>query len=130
MTETGPRPANPAFPQIEIPADLKPEYANLVLISHSPTELVMDFALLLPAPLSLNTSETAGRPRGEATARACARLVMSPVGAKLFLRALAENLGRYEAAFGEISLPGDPSLVNQLFRGPRPPDQPGPPRSE
>ncbi len=112
MTEPAAKPAAPGFPPINLPADLRPEYANLVRISHSPAELVMDFARMLP---------------GDPAAQVCARLMMSPVGAKLFFRALGENLARYEAAFGEISLPGDPNLVGELFRGPRPPE---PPKSE
>jgi hypothetical protein len=40
---------------------------------------------------------------------------MSPVAAKLFYRALAENLARYEAAFGEIPLAGASALANNLF---------------
>ena len=58
-------------------------------------------------------------------ARVRARLLMSPVGAKLFYRALGENLARYEAAFGEIVLPGDSTLVSDLFRGAHPPEDPG-----
>ncbi len=111
MSDHAPRPANPGFPPLDIPADLKPEYVNLVRISHTPAELVMDFARLLP---------------GDAGAKVCSRLMMSPVGAKLFFRALAENLARYEAAFGEITLPGDPALVSELFRGTRPPEPPKP----
>ena len=40
---------------------------------------------------------------------------MSPLSAKLLLRALSENLSRYEAAFGEISMPRS-SLADQLFK--------------
>ena len=115
MSEPAPRPANPGFPPLEIPADLKPEYVNLVRISHTPAELVMDFARLLP---------------GDGAARVCSRLMMSPVGAKLFFRALSENLARYEAAFGEITLPGDPNLVSELFRGTRPNEPPKPPSGD
>ncbi len=110
MTDPAARPAPSGFPPIDMPADLEPIYANLVRISHSPAELVLDFARLLP---------------GDAAARVKARLLMSPVGAKLFYRALGENLARYEAAFGEIVIPGDPSLVNDLFRGHHPPEPPG-----
>ena len=82
-------------------------YSNLVRISHSPAELVLDFARLLP---------------GQTVARVVSRLVMSPVAAKLFYRALAENLARYEASFGEIPLPGDSPLANDLFHPHRQPD--------
>jgi hypothetical protein len=48
---------------------------------------------------------------------------MSPLGAKLLQRALAENLSRYEAAFGEIKVPGEGSLADFLFRPPAPPKE-------
>ena len=50
----------------------------------------------------------------------CTRVVMSPLGAKLLQRALAENLSRYETAFGEIKIPGENSLADFLFRPPAP----------
>jgi hypothetical protein len=99
-----PPPAN----NMEMPADMEAVYSNLVPISHSPAELVFDFARQLP---------------GQTVARVVSRLLMSPVGAKLFYRALAENLARYEAAFGEIPLPGDSHLVDNLFRPHHPPDK-------
>ena len=48
---------------------------------------------------------------------------MSPLGAKLLQRALAENLARYEAAFGEIKVPGQNSLADFLFKPPAPPKE-------
>jgi len=51
-------------------------------------------------------------------------MLLSPVGAKLLLRALAENIARYEAAFGEIRLPGDSGLAGDLFRQVHPPEPP------
>ena len=89
--------------------DLQPEYVNLVRITHSPAELVLDFARMLP---------------GIGVPPVAARLLMSPTGAKLFLRALAENLARYEAAFGPIHLPGEKSLAGDLFGSIHPPQQP------
>lgn len=96
-------------PVIEMPDDMPASYVNLVRISHSPMEIVFDYASLL-----------AGQPK----ARVLSRLVMSPIGAKLFLRALAENLARYEAAFGEIQIPGDSQLAEHLFRPTLPPEPP------
>jgi hypothetical protein len=103
-----PSPASPAPPTLEVPADLKTDYANVVRIAHSPSELVFDFAHLLP---------------GVTPARVCTRVVMSPLGAKLLQRALAENLSRYETAFGEIKIPGENSLADFLFRPPAPPKE-------
>lgn len=96
----------PNTPNLDLPPDLEAIYANMVRISHSPAELVLDFARLLP---------------GGPGARVYARLVMSPISAKLFYRALGENLARYEASFGEIHVPGDSNLANELFGTIHPP---------
>jgi hypothetical protein len=93
---------------IDIPEDIDILYSNLVRISHSPSDLVMDFGHILPAQ----------------KAKIVARIVMSPVGTKLFAKALTENLARYEATFGEIRLPGDASLANDLFKQIKPPEPP------
>ncbi len=102
------RPAPPPPPQLEVPDNLVTNYANVVRIAHSPSELVFDFAHLLP---------------GVTPARICTRVVMSPLGAKLLQRALAENLSRYESAFGEIKIPGESSLADFLFKPPAPPKE-------
>jgi hypothetical protein len=81
-------------------------YANLARIAHSPADIVLDFAYLLP---------------GEDSATIGARILMSPLSAKLLLRALNENLARYEAAFGEIAVPTS-NLADQLFKPLSPPD--------
>ena len=109
MSDATPKPPAQSFPPLEVPADLEPTYINLVRIAHSPSELIFDFAHLVP---------------GTGSARVRSRLVMSPLGAKLFHRALSENLAKYEAAFGEIVVPGDPSLANLLFRPNPPTDSP------
>ena len=101
------QPTAPA-PKIIIPDGMEPVYANLARISHSPADIVVDFAHMLP---------------GEGTARIQSRIVMTPLSAKLFLRALGENLARYEGAFGEIKIPGN-SLAETLFRNLHPPDPP------
>lgn len=93
---------------MELPQDLNIEYANLVRISHSPSEIVFDFAQLFP---------------GASPARISSRIVMSPVGAKLLFRALGENLSKYETAFGEIKVPGNSSLAEYLFRPPESPTE-------
>ena len=110
MSSTPPK-AQSAHIPLEFPSDLRTEYVNLVRISHSPSELVFDFAQLLP---------------GAATVPVRSRIVMSPLGAKLFFRALEENLTKYEAAYGEIVMPRDSTLADQLFRPPSPPENPSP----
>jgi len=95
------------LPPLQMPPDLEIEYVNLVRIAHSPSELVFDFAHLLP---------------GGGPAQISSRIVMSPLGAKLFQRALVENLTKYEAAFGEINVPGNSTLADHLFRPQSPPE--------
>ena len=96
---------------LDVPAGLETVYANLARISHSPADIVMDFAHLLP---------------GEAKATIRARVLMTPLSAKLLLRALTENLARYEAAFGEIHVPINSSLADNLFKPFQPPEPPKP----
>ncbi len=101
-------PPNPGFQPVEIPEDLNAVYSNLVRISHSPSDIVFDFGQMLPGQ----------------KAQVKLRVVMTPIGAKSFLRALIENLARYEAANGEIHLPGDNSLASDLFKQVKPPEPP------
>ena len=94
---------------MNVPEGMEPAYTNLARISHSPADFVIEFAHMLP---------------GEATANVRSRVVMSPLSAKLLLRALTENIARYEASFGEISLPSNNSLAENLFRPYHPPEPP------
>jgi hypothetical protein len=106
---------NPTFrvasqlPAIEVPQGTTAAYANVVRIAHMPSEMVFDFALKLP---------------GSQPASVTARVMMSPLSAKLFHRALTENIAKYEKLFGEIRIPGLENLeeYSKLFR---PPQQPG-----
>jgi len=77
---------------IELPADLDAIYSNFAIISHSPSEIVIDFARLLP-----------GAPKS----RVLTRIILTPLNAKLLLRALQENLNKYEEKFGEVRTPSD-----------------------
>jgi len=108
MTTPDPKQPAPGL-KIEIPEEIKPLYSNLARISHSPADIVMDFAQLLP---------------GENKATIQARILMSPLSAKLLLRALQENLSRYETTFGEISIPKNNTLAENLFKGLQPPEPP------
>jgi hypothetical protein len=99
----------PPGPTLHSPDGLETVYTNLARIAHSPADIVIDFAHLLP---------------GEKTAKVNARVLMSPLSAKLLLRALSENISRYEAAFGEIHVPVNSSLAENLFRPHQPPEPP------
>ena len=103
MSQQKPRSLN-----VEIPADLNPTYANFALIAHTPSEVIIDLAQMLP---------------NQPKVRVRSRVVMTPLNAKLMLRALEENLSKYEAAFGEITVPGQrDDLVRSFFGGTVPPE--------
>ena len=67
-------------------------YSNLAIITHSPAEFVIDFTRVLP---------------GVPKAKVHARIIMTPQHAKMLLKALDENIKKYEATFGEIKIYGD-----------------------
>ncbi len=92
---------------IELPADLEPTYANFALISHSPSEIIFDLSQMMP---------------NHPQVRVKARVVMTPLNAKLLLKALQDNLAKYEAKYGEIPTPGDSGgLAREFFGSVRPP---------
>lgn len=68
-------------------------YANLAMITHSPTEVVIDFSRIMPRT-----------PK----ARVLARIIMTPMHAKLLEKALSDNMKKFESQFGEIKIYGSP----------------------
>ncbi len=86
--------------QLRIPADLVPQFVNMVRVSHTPGEFVLDFSAILP---------------GVTDPKIDTRIVLSPLGAKLLQKALIENLQRFETRFGEIHLPSGHTLAEDLF---------------
>lgn len=80
--------------QIELPEkESEGIYANLALITHSPSEVVVDFARVLP-----NVPKS----------KVYARVIMTPYNAKALLLALDDNLKKYESQYGPIKLLGQP----------------------
>lgn len=63
------------------------QYANLAIITHSHAEFVIDFVNVMP-----------GTPKSKVKSR----LIMTPQHAKRFMKALIENIGRYEDGHGVI----------------------------
>lgn len=63
------------------------EYANLAIITHSHAEFVIDFVNVMP-----------GTPKS----RVKSRIILTPQHAKRFMKALTENIQRFEAANGKI----------------------------
>jgi hypothetical protein len=81
-----PGPERQAQIQIKVSDEiLGGSYANLLLVSHTREEFVLDFVSVFQGGGRLN-----------------ARVITSPGHAKRIVRALQDNLGKYEVAFGKI----------------------------
>ena len=76
-------------------------YSNLAIITHSPAEFVLDFTRVLP---------------GVPKARVQARIIMTTQHAKLLLRALEDNIAKFEMKFGEIAIQGEPPAAGFGFQ--------------
>ncbi|MCK5833551.1 DUF3467 domain-containing protein [bacterium] len=85
------REKSPRQIQIELPPDVAEGiYANFAVITHSPSEFVIDFARMVP-----------GAPK----AKVQGRIIMTPMNAKMLLKALGDNIEKFEKQFGEIKTP-------------------------
>lgn len=62
-------------------------YANLAMIAHSNSEFVIDFIRLMP---------------GVPKAKVKSRIVITPEHARRLVKALADNIHKYEETFGAI----------------------------
>ena len=62
-------------------------YANLAIITHSHAEFVIDFVNVMP-----------GTPKSKVKSR----IILTPQHAKRFMKAINENIQKYEAANGSI----------------------------
>jgi hypothetical protein len=85
-----PQPPQPPGQAKPLPIKLRDEvaggvYANNMVVAHSREEFVMDFIYLFPQQGVVN-----------------ARVITSPGHMKRIIRALQENVRKYEAQFGEI----------------------------
>jgi len=73
---------------------LRGVYANNMVVAHTKEEFFVDFINVVP-------------PQGIVTAR----VIISPGHMKRIIKALSENLGKYEAKFGEIAEAPEPKHV-------------------
>ncbi|MBT8190233.1 MAG: DUF3467 domain-containing protein [Saprospiraceae bacterium] len=74
---------------IELPEDIADgTYANLAIISHSQSEFVLDFIRMVP-----------NIPK----AKVKSRVILTPQHAKRLLKALNDNVVKFEKQFGQIS---------------------------
>ena len=81
---------SPKEGQINIELDEKVAegtYSNLAIINHSVSEFVVDFVNIMP-----------GVPKSKVKSR----IILTPQHAKRLLKALSENVNRFENAHGEI----------------------------
>jgi hypothetical protein len=86
--------------QIQIdPGDAEGIYSNFVLLAHSSSEFILDFARLLP---------------GVPKAKVYSRIIMTPQNARSLLKALEAKVDAYEAQFGKIRVEGDPSSTRDI----------------
>ena len=77
---------------IQLPPELEATYANVTLISHSTSEVILDFARIMP---------------NSPNSKIYSRIVMTPMNAKLLFQALGENLQKFEAKYGTINIPAN-----------------------
>ena len=72
-------------------------YSNLMMISHRKEEFILDFLFVQPQRT----------PQGQSVANLRSRVVTTPEHMKRILKAIEENIGRYEQSFGPISVATD-----------------------
>ena len=79
--------------QIQIKAkdeDLKGVYSNLMIVSHTKEEFCLDFVNTFNPPILTS------------------RVLMSPAHLKRMIKALEENMKKYEERFGEVEVAKEP----------------------
>ena len=64
-------------------------YSNLAIITHSPAEFIIDFTRIVP---------------GVPKAKVHARIITTPQHAKMLMKALKDNIDKFESRFGEIAI--------------------------
>jgi hypothetical protein len=70
-------------------------YSNLAIINHSSSEFVLDFVCIMP---------------GVPKAKVKSRIILTPQHAKRLLKAIGENIHRFEVAHGEIKEEEQPQI--------------------
>ncbi|MBU0649422.1 DUF3467 domain-containing protein [Patescibacteria group bacterium] len=91
----------PQQKQVQLKASedvLKGRYSNMAQIAHAKEEFILDFMCMMPPQAQL-----------------VSRIVLSPGHAKRMMRALQENIEKYEGAFGKIEEAAAPKEIG--FQG-------------
>jgi hypothetical protein len=78
-------------------------YSNLAIINHSSAEFVIDFVRVMP---------------GVPKAKVKSRILLTPQHAKRLLRALADNIQKFEQNHGNIKESEAPHGIPMNFGGP------------
>lgn len=91
--------------EIELPeTEALGNYSNLVMITHSGSEFILDFIAMMP-----------GLPK----AKVVKRMILTPDHAKRLSNAMKENIRKYEAQFGVIEV-DNKNDIPLTYRGPMP----------
>ena len=78
-------------------------YSNLAIINHSPSEFVVDFVQMMP---------------GVPKAKVKSRIVLTPQHAKRLMRALQDNISKFESMHGDIKELRQEQAIPLNFGGP------------
>jgi hypothetical protein len=78
-------------------------YSNLVVITHSTSEFVTDFIRVMP---------------GVPKAQVKSRIIMTPEHAKRFMKALQDNINKFEEINGKININNSTIIPPINFGGP------------
>ncbi len=79
-------------------------YSNFAVITHSASEFVIDFIQVMP---------------GVPKARVKSRIILTPQHAKRLMKAIKDNIARFESANGVIDDTDFPSAYPMTFGGPQ-----------
>jgi len=96
----------PAQINIELKEDIAQGiYSNLAVITHSPSEFIVDFIRIMPGITKANVQS---------------RIILTPEHAKRLLYALKDNIAKYESIHGQIKQAEgqEERLVPMNFGGP------------
>lgn len=98
------QPVNTSKMEIELKEDeATGTYSNLVMITHSPSEFILDFIAVMP---------------GVPKAKVVKRMILTPDHAKRLAGALAENVKKFEDEHGTIKTQSKVDIP--MYRGPIP----------
>ena len=78
-------------------------YSNLAIITHSNTEFIVDFIRVVP---------------GVPKARVKSRIILTPEHDKRLVRAIEDNIRKFEDANGQIQVQSDGAAFPITFGGP------------